>query len=160
MKSPWIRRGLKVAAVALALVQFVPYGRDHTNPPVRNEPAWSDPEVRALAASACFDCHSNETRWPWYSHVAPASWIVQSDVFRGREALNFSEWSRFQNGGSAAAGSVSEGEMPPALYLPLHPSARLDRAQKARLIAGFSMMFVPRQKEPEGEHEEVLADGD
>src|SRR5687768_3027163 len=78
-------RWLGVAIVGvLAAVQLVPYGRDHTNPPVRQEPAWDRPQTRALVARACFDCHSNETTWPWYSHIAPVSWLIQRDVVEGR----------------------------------------------------------------------------
>jgi hypothetical protein len=55
--------------LGLLAIQLVPYGRDHTNPPVRREPAWDSPTTRALAVRACFDCHSNETHWPWYTHV-------------------------------------------------------------------------------------------
>ncbi len=106
-----------IALVALAIViQFVPYGRDHTNPPVRGEPSWDSPETRALVERACFACHSNETDWPWYSHVAPASWLVQRDVMGGREALNFSEWPQTGDEASEAAEAVEEGEMPMAIY--------------------------------------------
>jgi hypothetical protein len=59
------------------------YGRDHSNPPVRIEPRWDRARTRELAVRACFDCHSNQTRWPWYSHVAPISWLVQHDVEEG-----------------------------------------------------------------------------
>ena len=61
----------------LCLAQLVPYGRAHTNPPVVREPSWDSPRTRELAVRACFDCHSHETRWPWYSNVAPVSWLVQ-----------------------------------------------------------------------------------
>ena len=84
----WIMGG----SVALfLLVQAVPYGRSHTNPPTTAEPTWNSPETRELAARACFDCHSNLTTWPWYSNIAPVSWLVQRDVTGGRSALNFSD---------------------------------------------------------------------
>ena len=83
---------LSVCVAIFLLIQLIPYGRDHTNPAVVAEPAWDLPETRALAVRACFDCHSNETIWPWYSNVAPISWLVQRDVDEGREKLNFSEW--------------------------------------------------------------------
>ncbi len=82
-----------VLVVGLIAIQLVPYGRNHTNPPVQSEPNWDSPETRALAERACFECHSNETAWPWYSNIAPVSWLVQHDVDEGREKLNFSEWS-------------------------------------------------------------------
>ena len=71
------------ALVAALAIQVVPYGRDQVNPPVRMEPAWDSPQTRDLARRACFDCHSNETEWPPYSRVAPASWILQRDVTEG-----------------------------------------------------------------------------
>ncbi len=74
------------------LIQAVPYGRNHANSPNRTEPTWDSPTTRQLAVRACYDCHSNETIWPWYSNVAPVSWLVQRDVEEGRDEVNFSEW--------------------------------------------------------------------
>ena len=140
MMKKWLRR-LIVAALAIAvLIQLVPYGRDHTNPPVTAEPAWPSPEVRSLAARACFDCHSNETRWPWYSHVAPISWLVQSDTMEGRRELNFSEWDRPQKEADEAAELVREGEMPPFIFLPTHPEARLTKEERDALAKGLEAM--------------------
>jgi mono/diheme cytochrome c family protein len=106
MKLPrrrfWVRAGL-VLVLALVANQFVPYGRDHVNPPVGAEPAWDAPETRALAKQACFDCHSNETEWPAYSHVAPVSWLIQQDISQGRAVLNFSEWQRPQKEAKASS---------------------------------------------------------
>ena len=74
---------LGLAIGGFLLIQFVPYGRSHTNPPVLSEPAWDSPETRVLAQTACFDCHSNETDWsPWYTKVAPASWLVVPQFHR------------------------------------------------------------------------------
>ena len=98
-----LRWMLAAMAVALLAIQLAPYGRDHTNPPARREPAWDSPQTRSLAARACFDCHSNETVWPWYSNVAPFSWLVQRDVDKGRKDLNFSEWDRAQEEASESA---------------------------------------------------------
>jgi hypothetical protein len=116
------RTVLAVAVLAVAL-QIVPYGRDHTNPPVRREPAWDRPETRELARRACFARHSNETTWPWYANVAPASWLTQHDVDDGRHAVNFSEWDRPQREAKDAAKVVPKGEMPPWLYAMGHPDA-------------------------------------
>ena len=77
-------------------IQLVPYGRDHTNPLVTEAAAFGPGAGLELARGACFDCHSNETEWPWYTNVAPASWLVQRDVDEGRATLNFSEWDRPQ----------------------------------------------------------------
>ena len=129
--------GVVIAIGVLVLAQFVPYGRGHTNPPVQQEPAWNVSETRALAKRACFDCHSNETIWPWYSNVAPVSWLVQRDVDEGRRALNLSEWNRPQKEANDAAKTVEKGEMPPRFYVAVHPEARLEASQREALIRGL-----------------------
>lgn len=122
------------------LIQLIPYGHNHTNPPVVQEPNWDSPATRDLAKRACFDCHSNETVWPWYSNIAPVSWLIQRDTDEGRRHLNFSEW---QVGGSRIReaneiyGVILEGEMPPLQYLPMHPEARLSSAEKQALVDGL-----------------------
>lgn len=121
----------------LIIIQFVPYGRNHTNPPVRQEPAWDSPQTAALARRACFDCHSNQTVWPWYSNIAPVSWLVLRDVDEGRSKLNFSEWDLPQKEADEAAEEVQEGKMPPWFYLPAHPQARLSTQEKQALIRGL-----------------------
>lgn len=134
--------GLGTAVVATLLaIQLAPDGRNHVNPPVRQEPAWDRPETRALAVRACFDCHSNETVWPWYSSVAPLSWLIQRDVDAGRQALNYSEWDRGQGEARESATSVRRGEMPPWFYT-LSPSrARLTPSERATLVAGLEATF-------------------
>ena len=81
-----------VLAVIFILIQFIPV--DRTNPPVTREVAWDSAETARIARRACYDCHSNETVWPWYSNIAPASLLVASDVRDGRSYLNFSEWDQ------------------------------------------------------------------
>lgn len=128
-----------IGLVALfVLIQLVPFGRNHTNPPVLQEPNWDSPQTRALAKRACFDCHSNETVWPWYSNIAPISWLVANDTYEGRSKLNFSEWGS-QSGEEAreAGEAVMEGEMPPLKYFPTHPDARLTDAEKLALAQGL-----------------------
>ncbi len=133
------KRGLLATvtgAVGLvALSQAVPYGRAHDNPPVVAEPSWNNARTRQLAVRACFDCHSNETTWPWYANVAPMSWLVQHDVDSGRATLNFSEWNRPQEAALEAADSVAGGEMPPRQYTVIHGS--LSKADRAQLAAGL-----------------------
>ena len=123
------------------LIQLVPYGRNHTNPAVAQEPAWDSAQTRELAQRACFDCHSNETTWPWYSNVAPVSWLLQHDVEDGRRRLNFSEWNLRQRGADEAAKTVQNGSMPRWFYIPLHPQANLSAADKAALIKGLQATF-------------------
>ena len=84
-----IRRTFLFVGVVFLLIQFVPVER--TNPPVTGEVEAADPVMEALR-NACYDCHSNETRWPWYSRVAPLSWRIAEHVRIGRRNLNFSEW--------------------------------------------------------------------
>src|SRR5205809_915978 len=126
MKKPIriILSGVATVVILGLLIQLIPYGHNHTNPPGLQEPNWDSPETRAIAKRACFDCHSNETVWPWYSNFAPASWLIYHDVASGREHLNFSE-----GGDQASANEIrrvlESREMPPASYLLLHPEARL-----------------------------------
>jgi mono/diheme cytochrome c family protein len=130
--------GVAATLVLLVGVQAVPYGRAHTNPRTVQEPAWDSAETRALAGRACFDCHSNETKWPWYSQVAPISWLVQRDVDEGRAVLNFSEWNRPYEEASEASEEVAEGEMPPRAYALMHAHARLSPAERDRLAKGLA----------------------
>jgi len=142
----WRRRllgGVLIALALFALIQAVPYGRSHSNPAVTLEPKWDSPQTRAFAVRACFDCHSNQTKWRWYSNVAPASWLVQSDVDGGRHALNFSEWDQRQE---AELGEIAEsirgGSMPPWFYVLLHSNAKLSKAEKERFIKGLEATFA------------------
>lgn len=141
-----VKRILKILAILIViglilfiLIQFIPYGKNHTNPPVVSEPNWDSQQTRDFAKRACFDCHSNETTWPWYSNVAPVSWLVYRDVVEGRQRLNFSNWqnSRLREPGEIAS-VISEGEMPPFQYLPMHPTARLSSAEKNQFINGLT----------------------
>ena len=130
--------GAVIAGVLLLIgIQFVPYGHAHTNPPVQGEPKWSSPQVRELAARACFDCHSNETVWPWYSNVAPMAWLIQRDVDGGRRRLNFSEWNAPQRGSRDVAEVIQRGRMPQWYYVMLHPSAKLAPTEVQTLVQGL-----------------------
>ncbi len=122
-----MRRLLKVVlwlvvagVVVFAAIQFVPYGRAHENPPVTAEPTGTARAPRSWCARACYDCHSNEMVWPWYSNVAPASWLVTHDVEEARAALNFSEWDALPRRPAVVAVEIEEvvrdGEMPPLQY--------------------------------------------
>jgi mono/diheme cytochrome c family protein len=141
------------------VIQVIPYGRDHTNPPVTAEPAWDSPKTRSLAAAACFDCHSNETDRPWYTNVAPMSWLIQHDVDEGRSALNFSEWDRPQDAEDVGE-VIREGEMPPWTYTILHSGARLSDAEKERLIAGLEATFLADPPIEDGSHGEKGGPGE
>jgi len=144
------RRWIGGGFIALLVIQLVPYGRNHVNPPPTSEPTWDSPATRTLAKQACFDCHSNETEWPAYSHIAPASWFVQHDVDEGRAVLNFSEWHRPQEEAKEAAEEVTEGAMPPAVYRLMHARARLSAADRDRLARGLAKTPGVEQEQPGG----------
>ena len=130
-----------VLAALFGLIQLLPVGAPRSNPPVAAEPAWDSPQTRQLFARACADCHSNSTAWPWYSQVAPASWVIAHDVAEGRERLNVSEWQRPQKDAPKAAGELREGEMPLRSYLWMHPEAQLSEAERRELVAGLVATF-------------------
>jgi hypothetical protein len=136
----WTLAGLGAVFV---LLQF-------TNPPLSNPPVAPGhdlmaihpppPEIAVRLRAACYDCHSDETRWPWYSHIAPSSWLVASDVRAGRERLNFSEWphdlpERAARRLSRISEELDYRNMPPGKYTLMHPEARLTDAQRRVLIA-------------------------
>lgn len=136
---------LAIMVGGFILIQLVPYGRNHNNPPIKTEVVWDSPETKALAEQACYDCHSNETEWPWYSNIAPVSWLVQHDVDEGREHLNFSEWGNGRREGEESeemAEVIYEGEMPPPVFLITHAEARLTAAEKQALIEGLQAIVV------------------
>jgi hypothetical protein len=125
--------------VALGLAQLVPLPR--TNPPVSQE-VPAPPQVREILRRSCYDCHSNESRWPWYAYVAPVSWLVVYDVHHAREHVNFSTWDAYSAKKQAdkledAWEEVEDGEMPLWIYLPLHPQARLSDADR-RLLRSWA----------------------
>ena len=136
-----VRLGLLSLVGAFVLIQVIPYGRDHTNPPTTSEPEWDSPRTRTLAAGACYDCHSNETAWPWYTSLAPFSWLIQRDVDEGRDTLNFSEWDQPQAESDEIPEVIRKREMPPWYYTALHGGARLSDAQRNQLIDGLRTTF-------------------
>jgi hypothetical protein len=107
-----------------------------TNPPVTAEPAWDSPQTRALAQRACFDCHSNETVWPWYDRLPVSSWLAALDTQRGRRELNFSEWKAGRRTRDVAR-VIQEGSMPPGSYTMMHPGAILNAQEQQQLIQGL-----------------------
>lgn len=127
-----LRRYLIVGFVLIVLlIQFIPVTR--SNPPVTSDiPTPAD--VKAVLKRACYNCHSNETVYPWYSHVAPVSWLVAGDVNGGREELNFSTWGQYNAKQLAKhlreiREEVTEGEMPPWYYTIVHRKARLSSGE-------------------------------
>ena len=138
----WLKRIVIVLAVLLLGIQVV--RPEKTNPPV--DPARTiqaltqmTPEVDAILKRSCNDCHSYETKWPWYSHVAPVSWLVARDVEEGREHVSFSNWASYDRKRAIHAleemnDEVAEGDMPLWFYVRLHPQAVLSDADKSVLL--------------------------
>lgn len=121
--------GLVVIFIA---IQFVSV--EKTNPPVTGEMKLP-PEIKTVMQRSCYDCHSNETVWPWYSKVAPVSWLVSKDVVEGREELNFSEWDKYTDKRRTKKikeiwNEVEEGEMPMLIYTFTHRDAVLSDKDK------------------------------
>ncbi len=124
--------------VLLLAIQFIPYGRDHSNPPGGRQIAWDSPRTQQLMTDACMDCHSNATKWPWYSHVAPVSWLVQKDVDEGRSELNLSTEAVEVD---EMIETIQDGSMPPTVYKPTHPGSWLSDEEKQDLIRGLQATF-------------------
>jgi heme-binding protein len=138
MKTGRFRAILLVLGFVLVAIQLVPLVRD--NPPVTGPLADARAPVAASLRRACYNCHSHETRWPWYSYVAPASWLVLYDVHEGRRHLNFSEWTAYtaeQRTKKRALIStiVEQRDMPPWYYLPMHREARLSDDDVSAIVA-------------------------
>jgi hypothetical protein len=140
------RRNVLTVVIALIVLfvvfQLIPWGSivpafARTNPPVTAQIQWNSAETEQLVRATCYDCHSNETVWPWYSQIAPVSWLVAHDVNEGRENLNFSTHTADQISPDELVEQIERGSMPPASYPLLHPGANLSQQQKDTLIAGL-----------------------
>jgi hypothetical protein len=142
-----IRKDLKIASIAIIALLFLAQTIriEKTNPPAHSEMA-ADLSIQPLLKRACYNCHSNETVWPWYSNVAPASWLVGSDVKEARRRLNFSEWGLY---GAATQEhklvgikeEVEEKGMPPWYYSMMHPDARITQDDR-NVIRGWTASAV------------------
>jgi len=136
-KGSMFRRVLVVAIIVFLALQLAPV--DRHNPEVVADINAPD-DVKHILRRACYDCHSNETKWPWYSYIAPGSWLMAKDVREGRDYLNFSEWGDYYEAEETPEffldecwGSIENGEMPLWFYLPLHPEAKLTEEDLAVL---------------------------
>lgn len=127
------------SVLTFALIQLVPYGHAHSNPPVTGEPQWANDRTRELMVDACYSCHSNEVDYPPYASVAPLSWMVQRHVDEGREAVNFSEFVTNPGDAEDSVEVIEEGEMPPDYYtrFGLHSEADLSDAEVQELLDGL-----------------------
>lgn len=118
-----------LAVLTLVGMQFVPLEFARDNPPA-TATIDAPQEVYRILRRSCFDCHSNETRWPWYARVAPASWLVTADVAEARVRMNFSDWETLGAGAKRRRARriverAERGEMPMWQYVLLHPGVRL-----------------------------------
>ena len=150
----WLKRVLFILTAVLIGIQFVRPSR--VNPPVDETHTLYATEqvpadVRVILDRSCVDCHSSKTVWPWYSQIAPVSWLLADHVKEGRRELNFSEWSTFKPKRKARklkeiCDQVKEKEMPITQYTLIHPTAKLSDAERARLCEWTGMMSasVPR----------------
>ena len=134
-----MRGGLKVTLVLLGVaalaIQLVPSGV--TNPVLKGDIS-APPEVEAILERSCYDCHSNQTRWPWYGHIAPVSWEVARDIEYGRRQVNFSEWGEYypltrKRKLQWVERALQQEDMPPRMYVFTHPSSRLTPEARAQL---------------------------
>ena len=141
----WVVIALAVGFTVIQLIQ-----PDRSNPPtdqamvIEAKLNFRAPISTMLKAS-CYDCHSNETRWPWYSNVAPVSWLVADDVHTGRRHLNFSEWGKYPKSKQILKlgqiyEQVSKGDMPIVKYLYMHSDAKLSQANRDSITAWTEAM--------------------
>ncbi|NOZ09215.1 MAG: heme-binding domain-containing protein [FCB group bacterium] len=139
-----------IALIILVLVTIQFFRIDKSNPPsvpsqdFISMTAPSD-EIATLLKTACYDCHSNQTRYPWYTNIAPVSWLIKNHINEAREYMNFSEWGTYPSEEqvqklSKSMEEVDEGEMPLFTYTLLNGDAKLNAAQQAKLTAWFQQL--------------------
>ncbi|NOY50206.1 MAG: heme-binding domain-containing protein [Chlorobi bacterium] len=131
-----------ILIVIVVIIQFIPTGRpdavnNNPNDVLINNPVPDS--VASLLTTTCYDCHSNETYYPWYSYVAPVSWLVARDVKEGRKHVNFSEWESLDKMKKAEilddlVDEVSDGGMPMLIYPLMHPEAKLTKADRQMIV--------------------------
>jgi hypothetical protein len=123
---------LILIAVILIAIQFIPVSK--TNPPVTAN-LDAPMEVISVFKESCYDCHSNQTKWPWYSNIAPVSWLISSDVKDGRLHINFSKWKDYSRKDIVKMKEeiwekIEREKMPLGKYIFMHPEAELDQQEK------------------------------
>jgi hypothetical protein len=130
-----------------------------SNPPVRGD-LVAPAEVKTVLRHACYDCHSNETRWPWYSAIAPVSWVIRRDVAAGRQHLNFSDWTDYESDPETAAlklrriaTALRSDDMAPRYYRLLHADARLSAAQRESVVRWSEQAAAHHSPSPDAPQE-------
>jgi hypothetical protein len=135
------RMATPAIAVAMILIAAQMLPVDRSAPPADGD-LVAPPDVKRIIRAACYDCHSSRTRWPWYSRVAPLSWIVAHHVESARLRLNFSDWSDYASDPGTKAhkleqirSALADGTMAPWYYRTLHPEARLSERERGAITA-------------------------
>ncbi len=134
----FLRGFVLFSLLAFGLLQLWP--RNQTNPPIVSVPNWDSEQTAELVYRACYDCHSHETRWPWYTNIVPVSSLLEHDVAAGREVLNFSDLEAgccTEDQIERMAAIVGRDQMPPPYYVLLHPEAQLTSEERGKLIYGL-----------------------
>ena len=145
-----------VVILIVIAIQFVPV--DRSNPPITQNVNWDSPATEELARRACFDCHSNETAWPWDARIAPVSWLIADHVTEGRQHLNFSEWDQPNAELDEMLHEIKGGDMPLQSYVLMHPKAKLSDSEREALIAGLTATM--QQNPPVGGEREGGEEGE
>lgn len=145
MKNRVLKITFGAILLALIVLQFIPDKLPANNDDTSNDLITASgqgisSEVAGLLKSSCYDCHSNQVHYPWYSYVAPVSWLIRSDVEEGREELNFSEWNTYNKRRKIRKleeirDEVAEGEMPLGIYTAIHRDAALSKEQQQQIVA-------------------------
>jgi len=143
-----------VAAMMLALTGAQAIRFERSSPPVKSDLA-APPAVDSALRQACYDCHSNETRWPWYTAVAPASWLAHYDVVEGRRRLNFSDWRAYAYDPGTRLQKLDEirrlvlsGEMPPWYYRALRSDTHWTEAQREDVLRWTAAEIAAQPRMP------------
>ena len=131
------------------VIQFIPVHRN--NPPVLKE-INAPKEIQYILQRSCYDCHSNQTKWPWYSYLAPISYLISLDVHKGRDHLNFTEWNKYSSKKqksliSEALEEIEKKEMPLPLYLLIHQDKKISKEEKEKLKKWAITTFGPLETE-------------
>lgn len=152
-----LKNVLLAVVVILLIIQFVPVNREN---PEAKAPLQFSPEVATIMKESCADCHSNNTVWPWYSYVAPASWIITHHVEDGRRHLNFSNWGEYSDRKKIRkldeiTEEIEKGNMPLKPYIPLHSGADLTDQEIEILNAWVKNETAAIQNQSEEAEEDV-----
>jgi hypothetical protein len=140
-----------VLIVGFGLIQLIPVSI--TNPPVESD-IQAPPEVKTILKTSCYNCHSHETVWPWYSKVAPISWLLASDANEGRSRLDFSTWNKYKPEKQItliddALNEIKEGGMPPWYYTMKHTEAKIT-PDKIKILEDWAQGYTKSVQKKEG----------